>query len=151
MKFPLLVVVQCHNLISSSEMFKLSMVSFGYRYNYSSSSGHLRHRWVYNVYFQDRIQCVITEDFRDLISTSYCRDMWRHIHSGYQMLPVKHTTLVAIGRIWKTLFLCLHVFLKGYCRVLLNLLKVTDFAYVVFYQHWHSFEPGIILEHLSFS
>ena len=76
-----------------------------------------------------------TQDLRDLISTSYFGDICRHIHSGYQMLPVKHITLVAIGRIWKTLFVSLHVLLKSYCRVLLNLLKVATFAYVVFYQH----------------
>ena len=44
----------------------------------------------------------------------------------YHMLPVKHTSLTAV---WKTLFLCLHVLLKSYYRVFLNLLRVAAFVY----------------------
>ena len=56
-----------------------------------------------NVYFQDHIQETsrghYTQDLRDLISTSYFGDICRHIHNGCQMLPVKITIMVAIGRI----------------------------------------------------
>ena len=75
-----------------------------------------------------------TKDLKDLMSTSYFGDTCRHIYSGYQMLLVKHTT----GRYWQNLenpIFMSHNLLKSYCRVLLNLLKVTTSAYVVFYQH----------------
>ena len=84
------------------------MVSFRYRYNCSSSSEQLGHWWIMQCVFPEsytrNFKSLYTQDLKDLISTSYFGDMCRHIHSGYQMLPVEHTTLVSIGRIWKTLW-----------------------------------------------
>ena len=107
----------------------------------------------YNIYFQDCIQGtargLYTQHLRDLVSTSYFGDMCRHIHNGYHLLPVKLTTLVAIGRIWKTLFLCMHILLKSYCRSSFKFTKSNRFCICCFLPTVTCFGPGIILEYFS--